>query len=264
MEKNRRETDIPHYNIWLTDKIRDYIRNIDNRIKFLFEPYESFNKMRSLFGLSKSYLSDQRVSKNSKKVIAQTILNSMSSNFKQYVLKWVDLHPELAELILKAQSDIINFIRNYEDLFNPKPSSHYQMLHYHPNFKSKYFSSIESVDQAYWLGYLYADGWITVEHKKSGDYFRMGFAQSVNENGVLDRFCDVIGLNKEYIKPVESICQYTSKTTQILKIRWGDQSFAQNLIDLGMTYEYNDEKEKRVKNPKLPNLQTRDLMLAFL
>ena len=31
-----------------------------------------------------------------------------------------------------------------------------------------------------------------------------------------------------------------------------------------MRYEYSDQKGRRIKNPRLPNLKNRNLMLAFL
>ncbi len=116
------EEEIAHYNRWLTDNIRNYIMNLDNRIKFLFEPYESFLRMDSLFGLSERYLVNQRTIKNANKIIAKSVLDNMRDNLVQIVQEWINKDPRLTELLLKAQFDIIGFIDDYEIRFNPSPT----------------------------------------------------------------------------------------------------------------------------------------------
>lgn len=253
-----------HYNKWFTDNIQNYLRNMDEEIKYLFEPYVDFSKMDNLFGLSQGYIANQRMRINSEKVIAKSILNQMRYYFKHKVKKWIDLHHTLTDLLLNAQSDILDFINHYESVLNPKPTPDYQMYIYHPDFNRNYFSDIITTEQAYWLGFLFADGWISLEHKKSGDYYRMGIQLSRKDKKILFKYCEDIGLNPKYIKDRDAGSDFSEKRYPMSEIRWGDQDFAQDLINLGMEYEYNEEKGRRVKTPRLPDLGNRVLMLVFL
>lgn len=255
---------IEHYNKWLTDGIQNYIKNMDEEIIYLFEPYVDFSKMDDLFGLSQGYIAKQRMRINSEKVIAKSILDQMRYHFKQKIEKWIDIHHTLTELLLNAQSDILDFINHYETVLNPKPTPDYQMYNHHPDFKRKYFSDIITTEQAYWVGFIFADGWIIIEHKKSGDYYRMGLQLSIKDKKILFKFCEDIGLNSKYIKYRDIGSAFSEKKYPMCEIRWGDQNFALDLINLGMEYEYSEEKGRRVKTPRLPNLRSRKLMLAFL
>jgi hypothetical protein len=108
-----------HYNKWFTGKIKDYIEIfIDDKIKFLFEPYKSYRKMSLLFGLSESYLKHNRKTENAKKIIAKSVLESMRENLRDKINIWIEKYPELSKLLLNAQRGIIEIIDQYQDSFS--------------------------------------------------------------------------------------------------------------------------------------------------
>ncbi|MHA1255379.1 MAG: LAGLIDADG family homing endonuclease [Promethearchaeota archaeon] len=253
-----------NYNKLLTDKIQTYIKNVDEKISFLFEPFVSFSKMDVLFGLGKGYILRQRMDKNHSKIIAKDILDRMRLSLQNLIKIWTITYPNLSEDLINVQKDLINFINEYEGEVNPKPSSHYQMYNHHPNFIRDYFKVINKKEKAYWLGFIFADGWISRTLKKSGYYYRMGIGLSTKDKNVLVRFCNSIGLNQDYIKDRLSGSDFSEKKYPISMIRWGDQEFAKDLINLGVEYEYSQTKRRRVKIPKMPSLDSRELMLAFL
>ena len=146
----------------------------------------------------------------------------------------------MVQSLLFVQSDIMKFIDEYEAILQPKPTPDYQMFNHHPNFKRNYFEIIDTYEKAHWLGFLFADGWITIEHKKSGDYYRMGLQLSYNDKNVLNRFCESIGINPKYIKNRLTGSDFSTKLYPTTEIRWGDQKLAQDLINLGMKYEYSE------------------------
>ena len=260
---NIMQKEVKHYNRWLTDKIQNYIKNIDNEIKFLFEHFESFSKMDRLFGLGSNYICGQRMEKNSKKIIAVNILDRMRLSLKKNIQNLIINYPHLSDLLMDTQKGILDFIDEYENKLSPKPSSRYQMYHHHPNFIRDFFKVINTKEKAYWLGFLFADAWIARELKDSGYYYRMGFGLSTNDKAILVRFCNAVGLNLENIEDRLTGSAFSNEKYPMSVIRWGDQEFAQHLINLGIEYVYNQEKGRRVKNPKLPILRDRELMLAF-
>ena len=174
-EKNFKiKPEINHYNRWFTNRIQNYLQNLDLKIKFLFKPYISFSKMDNLFGLGKGYILGRRMKNKSKHIIAKSILNTMRENFNDHITNWIKSFPALKRQLFGIEKDIKKFIDEYEELLKPKPTPRYQMYLHHPNFNRYYFSQIDSKEKAYWLGFLFADGYITLEHKESEDYYRMG------------------------------------------------------------------------------------------
>lgn len=253
-----------HYNRCLTDNIQTYLKSLEGEIRILFEPYIGFKFMGGLFDLYKNYIPVNRIHKNCKKIIAISTIDKMRTNFNIKIENWLKKHPHLTQPLLFVRSDILKFIDMYESILKPKPTPDYQMFNHHPNFKRDYFEIIDTYEKAYWLGFLFADGWIAIENKISGDYYRMGLQLSSRDIDLIRRFCESIGLNPKYIKSRLTGSDFSTKLYQTVEIRWGDQKFAQDLLNLGMIYEQNEEKGRRVKTPKLPILQNRKLMLAFL
>jgi hypothetical protein len=123
----------------------------------------------------------------------------------------------------------------------------------HPNLKIDYFKRIDSKEKAYWLGWLYADGWLPKYRKN------IRFGVEIHENDredLLIKFANTIGFNLEYID--DEIIR-DGELTDYIRIRFVNDDFAQNLIDHGFIVG----KEKS-KNISLPYLDSKDLYLAFL
>ncbi len=159
-----------HYNRWLTDNIQNYIKNLKGNVSILFEPYIEFKHMDKLFGLTKNYIPTNRMCENSDKKLAKSVLNKMRLSFKDNMDSFSLKFPHLARELICVQNDIISFIDEYEEYLNPKPTPEYQMYNHHPNFNRCYFKVIKTLEKAYWLGFLFADGYIALERKKSGNY----------------------------------------------------------------------------------------------
>ena len=259
-----KKSDIKHYNRWLTARIQNYVKNLDDDIKYLFEPHISFKKMSKFFGLWTGYLPHMRCEVKAKSKISENYLKIMRDCLRENIEKWIKMYPTLAEKLLKTYSDIIYFIDEYSIILKPPPFPNYQMYRFHPNFIRDYFANISSKEQAYWLGFLFADGYISIEHKKARDYYRMGITLGRKDRDFLAKFCKSIGLNPKFISDERSRSDFSDKMYDISRIRWGDQKMAQDLINLGMEYEFREQKGRRVKVPILPDLGKRALMLAFL
>ncbi len=253
-----------HYNRWLTDRIQKYLINLKPKIRFLFEPFTEFKNMGKLFGLYKNYIPTNRMINNDKKKIAKSTLKEMCVYFKKFIQNCMNKYPDLIHSLILVETDIIKFIDEYIEILQPKPTPDYQTFNHHPNFRRDYFKIIDTYEKAYWLGFLFADGYITIEHKKKGGYYRMGLQLSNKDKEIVYGFCENIGLNPKYVKHRLVGSDFSTKLYPVCEIRWGDQNMAQDIINLGMKYEYCKVKGRRVKTPRLPNLSNRNLMLTFL
>lgn len=264
---------ISHRNIWFTDSLLDCMINNPNKIlKSLFKPYATYTDMSGLYGLSKTYLLDKRRPRWAKKTIALNILEKMKESVCIKINQWRTIYPNLIKEFNAIEGEILDLIQCYEVKFAPKPKPCSWLLNYHPDLKLNYFSEIKTLNQAYWLGYLIADGWITLIRKPHGDYYRVGFCQAQKDNERVYKFVRALGLNIKFIKNVKKECALVSsrKKSKITIITFYSgnvtekESIANDLINLGMRYNFDAKKNMRKKNPELIDLKNFDFMLAYL
>ena len=62
----------------------------------------------------------------------------------------------------------------------------------HPDLKVAYFEHIDTKEKVYWLGFLYADGYL-VEHPNRAE---IRLKLKVRDEETVDRFCETLQLNK--------------------------------------------------------------------
>ncbi len=118
---------------------------------------------------------------------------------------------------------------------------------YHPNLNLDYFKVIDAKEKAYWLGWLFAEGWMSMQ--KQG--IRFGVEVSIKEEILIDRFINAIGFNPKYKK-------YRFNNTKV-GIRLLNSQFTNNLIKHGFIVG-----RAKSKSIQLPKLNSRELYLAFL
>ena len=67
----------------------------------------------------------------------------------------------------------------------------------HPNLNENYFSQINTLEKAYWLGFLFAEGGIT---KPGKNQKRLVIDISNDDEWLISTFCEHIGDNKKKIR----------------------------------------------------------------
>lgn len=243
---------------------------LNDKIRLLFEPYfTSFRRMSEFFGFPDHYLPAQRMEEYAKKAIAVSKLHTMKIFVNERLLLWRKQYPDIFNELIKVENEILNLIEIYEEEFSPKLTPHSQIEDHHPNLDLYYFSEVNTIQKAYWLGFLFADGWISIEKKQSGNYYRIGFGQKSEDRERVFEFCKALGLNTSYIEDIK-ILDEEGKNYKFSRIRFlagnvkCEESMAKHLICWGMHYSLSEKIGKRVKIPILPDLRDESLMLAFL
>ena len=136
---------------------------------------------------------------------------------------------------------------------NDVPKAIYGVNRCHPNLKIDYFKRINTKEKAYWLGWLYAEGWLS----KHGNNIRFGVELHKNDKeDLLIKFANIIRFNLEYL---DDEIRRDGELTDYVRIRFVSDDFAQYLITHG--FIVGKEKSKQIE---LPFLDTRELYLAFL
>ena len=121
-----------------------------------------------------------------------------------------------------------------------------QIFKYHPNIDIHYFKQVDIKKKAYWLGFLFADGFIKTN--KSVPY-RVGIDAGIKDVWFIDRFIKDIGVNPKYIQNLKNRFRISFSCKEIIR----------DLIRNGLIPGKN-----KSNNIKFPQLKTRHLNLAFL
>jgi len=118
----------------------------------------------------------------------------------------------------------------------------------HPNLRIDYFEKINTKEKAYWLGFLYADGYL-VEYPNRAE---IRLKLKIRDEGTIDKFCDALQLNKS--KKEYPTDEAGHRQTMI---RFTCMKVSNDLIRHGLKFR----KSKTIEYPKLPRTS---LELAFL
>ena len=112
--------------------------------------------------------------------------------------------------------------------------------------KENYFNDIDTKEKAYWLGFLYADGYMETRNQKP---YRLGIQIGKDDEVLIDRFIETLDLNpnsKHYRERDNTVyVRFVNKTTISDLVKWGVVPRKSKIIEL-------------------PKLSKRDLYLAFL
>ncbi|MFX1377162.1 MAG: LAGLIDADG family homing endonuclease [Promethearchaeota archaeon] len=116
---------------------------------------------------------------------------------------------------------------------------------YHPNIKLDYFEKINTKSKAYWLGFFYADGYIS--NIRNNKIF--GIKVGIKDEKIVDKFINEIGINPIYKKVVDG---QTKARIQITC-----DKIASDLEKHGVI-------KKKSNLLELPIFDNRELYLSFL
>ncbi len=97
-----------------------------------------------------------------------------------------------------AKKCIDNINQYMEKNQNLKEYSKQQYQIHNPDLKADYFDVIDSIEEAYWLGFLCADGSITSGRTNKIRY-QIAIELSIKDKDQLIKFCESIGLNPDKI-----------------------------------------------------------------
>lgn len=96
---------------------------------------------------------------------------------------------------------------------------------YNPNIKRNIFNKIETEEQAYWLGFLYADGYVS----KSENRIEL----ILKDKKHVEKFADFLGLEKERIR--EKRVKLFEKFFLEYRLSFRNMEIHKNLIEKGCT-----------------------------
>jgi len=196
----------------------------------------SDRKFSRLLGKGQYYIEDlkRQIRKNPNYQITLDILKEYKINLKKHI----------GNLCVK----VLGCIEKYNDSNKLRKKSDV-ILKYHPKIKLDYFKEIDTKEKAYWLGFIYADGYI---YKSNIYSMRFGIEISKKDEILINRFAKAIGFNLKYKHYRKSKENYES-----IYIRFVNNKIISSLKKHGVF-------ERKSKILEIPKLNSRSLYLAFL
>ena len=112
--------------------------------------------------------------------------------------------------------------------------------------KENYFKLIDTKEKAYWLGFIYAEGYIETRNQKP---FRLGIEIGRDDEILIDKFIEDLDIdpNRKH---------YRERDHTVL-VKFVNKSIVKDLVKLGVV-------PRKSKIIELPYLDTYELYLAFL
>lgn len=197
-------------------------------------------KLSILLGQSKSHIKKKRdqINQNPNYIISIEILEEYEN--------------QIAKSIGTVPREILEVLYKYKNLNNPQKSI-YGIYRWHPNLKINYFEYIDTIEKAYWLGWLFAEAWLS----RHGKNIRFGVElHKDDERDLLNKFAKTIGFNLEH---KENEIRRDGVLTEYVRIRFVNDEFAHNLIKHGFIIG-----KKKSKSIELPKLASKEFYLAFI
>ncbi len=260
-----RKTNIIHDAGDLFRAIRKQLSLYPNPCYCIRKAIENVAFFSLLLGLKAYYVSYKSQRSQKGKQLGLDILarieTTLMKSFDYWILKESD--SRIINKIDPIRNNIRKIIENYKNAHKLKLYAHggNGILEQHPNLKLDYFKKIDTLEKAYWLGWLFAEGYITIKKLKSGkEYYLLGVGCIQNDFILLERFADALGLDIVNNEPSKE--EYTTSKGEIhvlRRITLINNEFCKNLISHGFIVG-----KRKSKNIRLPQFKRRELLLAFL
>lgn len=122
-------------------------------------------------------------------------------------------------------------------------------------FDERYFEEIDSANKAYWLGFIYADGYILSKRKQSNRV--LGISLNIKDKKHLEKFNDCLRSNVEIKTYVES--SGFGKGSQYCRVLYASQKLTDDLMKHGV-YEH---KSCILSKPDIPEEYIKDFIRGY-
>jgi len=212
-------------------------------INDLLNELGGFSKASISLSFGSTYLSDlkQRITNSNVKgfnpnyKFSQSNLNIFKENLEKNIGAKYNSCLFMLNKYIKCNSDL----------------KQYSNQQYRSSLKSNFFKRIDTLEKAYWLGFLYADGQIKKKYKGKS-WYRYSVELSVKDRGHLKKFCRAIVLTpSELIKERVRCKKYNNKMKKyrLVYVRFRCKPMVEDLLKIG----FSSSKSLRKSIPKIFN-----------
>ncbi|MHA2131906.1 MAG: hypothetical protein ACW99L_18205 [Promethearchaeota archaeon] len=187
------------------------------------------SRASTLLGFGSTFLSDL------KQRITNSNVRGYNPNYK-FSLSNLNSFKENLEKNMVEGGDQCSFMINEYIKYNNNLKQ-YSNQQYRSTLNSNYFRRINTLENAYWLGFLYADGEVRNKYKGKS-WYRISVELSVKDKDHLEKFCRAIGLiPSELIKERKRHKKYDNKIKEyrMVYLRFRCKPMVDDLLNIGFS-----------------------------
>jgi len=113
----------------------------------------------------------------------------------------------------------------------------YSKQQYRSTLNPKYFNIVDTLEKAYWLGFLYADGEVRNKYREK-PWYRISVELSIKDRDHLENFCKAIGLIPfELVKERDRYKKYNNEIRKyrMVYVRFRCKPMVKDLLNIGFS-----------------------------
>ena len=203
---------------------------IDNTVSFLNDLKRKVEKILG-YKIRQDVLSRDYLGQTSRHY--EYVKNKASKDITYRLLKdvLVSYENNLKSKLKEDYRHLSPLFKNYHKN-NNIPSKRFKIFKYHPNMNLDFFKKINTVEKAYWYGFLLADGSLFLQ---KGNRV-LSIEVNVNDGIIIRNYIRVIGFNPKYVKYYKRIYinkKGERKIRRTFRARFTSDDFTENLISYG-------------------------------
>lgn len=213
-------------------------------------------KASILLGHGSTYLSDL------KQRITNSKVRGYNPNYKFSEQNLEKFQNNLKKSLGNKAINCLLFIKRYQEL--NKNLKEYSNQQYSDDLRADFFRKVDTLEKAYWLGFLYADGSVVMDYRGK-PWYLISMELSIKDKDQIIRFCKALNLNPILIKERDRTKKNKEewRTYQLVYLRFRCKPMVEDLMNIG----FSSSKSLRKSIPIIFNKKTpinRKLFLAWV
>jgi len=200
--------------------VNDFFNDVKKEIKSLVNKEVNYRRLSTEFlGYVNNYHVQSRIN-SSKRSSSYTLVNRLLTRY--YNKMKINLQNQYS-ISEERMVKIKEIIQKYKELNSGVYRTKF-------NLNNTYFEKIDTVEKAYWLGWIFAEGHISILNKTTGEF---KVTIGVEDGILIKRFVKAIGFDPrgvEYGKKLTKI----GKISRFFTVKITDSAFISNLVKNGV------------------------------
>ena len=224
--------------------VKDFFFDIKKEIRSLVKKEVNYRRLSTEFlGYVNNYHVQSRIN-SAKRSSSYTLVNRLLTRYYNKMQRNLQRKYSISEECLIK---IREFIQKYKELNSGVQQNELDL-------DINYFEKIDTVEKAYWLGWIFAEGHIGVLNKVTGEF---KVAIGVKDGILMKRFVKAIGLDPRAVDYKREPTRY-GKISRLFEVKISDGVFISNLEKNGVP------TGAKSWNIRMPSLSDNPFDLAFI
>ena len=200
--------------------VNDFFNDVKKEIKSLVNKEVNYRRLSTEFlGYVNNYHVQSRIN-SAKRSFSYTLVNRLLTRY--YNKMKINLQNQYSvseERLVKIKK----IIQKYKELNSGIQQNEFDL-------NNSYFEKIDTVEKAYWLGWIFAEGHISNINKTTGEF---KVTIGVEDGILIKRFVKAIGLDPRAVEYGKKLTK-TGKISRFFTVKITDSAFISNLVKIGV------------------------------